>query len=185
MLECQNCTQFSWSLSSFLLEHLPSFSLTPCVYFWLQAGVSLHSLCLHSLWKLFLRPCKVESHWGWAQRVSTHLANTEESSLLPVHSSKCPVLCMYTFLKERGLWSDWEVDGRKTRLQRSMITVYVGQGWGELEPAWTRIKRKVQLFQDGVSKVLRGSIQIFFVLMLCENIRILAIYVWCDPYLWK
>lgn len=78
------------SLSPFLLGHPLFFSLTPHV-----SPLTLPPFFVHALSDA-LQGCKA------TKDVSTHLANTEESSLLPVHSSKCPGLCRYTCLRGEG-----------------------------------------------------------------------------------
>lgn len=102
-----------------------------------------------------LQSCK--SHCGWPERVSTHLASNEEASLLPVHSSKCLGLCMYTTLRGEG--AGIRLGGG--RQEKQVAEAKEHRERRESEPARTRIKGKVKIYQEGVSEVLRGSIHIF------------------------
>lgn len=128
-LVCQDCVQFSASLSLSPGTSL-FFSYSSCLFLtssWSVSPLDLPPFFAHAF-SGALQGCK--SQQVCLQRVSTHLANTEESSLLPLHSSKCPGLCRYISLGGEGTVIRLEVVGRETMWQRSMSTECVGQRQG-------------------------------------------------------
>lgn len=127
------------SLSPFLLGHPLFLSYSSCLFSTSSCSVSPLTLppFFVNAFPDALQGCKVTKD---VSRVCTHLANTEESSLLPVHFSRCPGLCRYTCL--RG-------GGTKVRLGgggRGEQVTEVSEGRGESEPAWARIKGRIQIY---------------------------------------
>lgn len=115
--ECQDRVQLPGSLCPFLLGLLLSFPLyCSCLFLTSSWSVSPFTLSPCSVQALPEAPQGCQRHWEWPQRASTHLANTEESFVLPFHSSKCPRRCRYRPLWKEGAMSRLGDGGQEKQL---------------------------------------------------------------------